>query len=245
MSRFFVDPAMVGDKTIIIDSKTDVQHMTKVLRLREGHKIDISDGETWEYQCEIVYMDKNEVEAKILDKQKFAREPEVNVTLFQGVPKQGKMDLIVQKNVELGVKNIVPVFMDRTVVNDKSKFSKKLERYNTIGAEAAKQCQRGTLPTVEDAIEFDQLIDRLSDFDLVLFPYENEDNRNMKNALRELENKPENVAVIIGPEGGFSDSEADRLKSEKVECVSLGKTILRTETAGIVALSMIMYELEM
>ena len=167
------------------------------------------------------------------------------MTFFQGVPKQGKMDLIVQKNVELGVKNIVPVFMDRTVVNDKSKFSKKLERYNTIGAEAAKQCQRGTLPIVEDAIEFDQLMDRLKDFDLVLFPYENEDNRNMKNALRELKNKPESVAVIIGPEGGFSDSEADRLKSEDVECVSLGKTILRTETAGIAALSMIMYELEM
>lgn len=245
MSRFFVEPHMVGDTSIIIDSKTDIQHMTKVLRLREGSKIDISDGQMWEYQCEVVYMDKNEIEAKILDKQKFAREPEVDVTLFQGVPKSGKMDLIVQKNVELGVKTIVPVFMDRTVINDKGKFSKKLERYNTIGAEAAKQCQRGTLPVVEDAVEFKDAVEMLKDFDLVLFPYENEDDRNIKNALRELEIKPQTVAVIIGPEGGFSDTEAEILKSMDVQCVSLGKTILRTETAGIAALSMIMYELEM
>jgi 16S rRNA (uracil1498-N3)-methyltransferase len=124
MSRFFVEPHMVGDTSIIIDSKTDIQHMTKVLRLREGSKIDISDGQMWEYQCEVVYMDKNEIEAKILDKQKFAREPEVDVTLFQGVPKSGKMDLIVQKTVELGVKSIIPVFMDRTVINDKGSFQR-------------------------------------------------------------------------------------------------------------------------
>ena len=245
MSRFFVTPDMVGDKSILITSKTDIQHMTKVLRLREGSEIDISDSEMWEYSCRIKYMDKNEIEAVILDKQKFAREPEVKVTLFQGVPKQSKMDLIVQKTVELGISEIVPVFMDRTVISDKSKLNKKIERYNTIGAEAAKQCQRGTLPTVLDPVEFDDIVKDLKTFDLVLFPYENESKTSMKDVLRNLEEKPKNVAIIIGPEGGFSNSEAEILRENGTSCVSLGKTILRTETAGIVALSMVMYELEM
>ncbi len=245
MSRFFVTPDMVGDKSILITSKSDIQHMTKVLRLREGAEIDISDSEAWEYKCRIEYMDKNEVEAVILDKQKFAREPAVKVTLFQGVPKQSKMDLIVQKTVELGVSKVVPVFMDRTVISDKGKIDKKIERYNTIGAEAAKQCQRGTLPLVTSPLEFSNMVEELENFDLVLFPYENESKTSMKDVLRNLDEKPKSVAVIIGPEGGFSDSEAEILKQHDTSCVSLGKTILRTETAGIVAISMVMYELEM
>lgn len=245
MSRFFVTPDMVGDKSILITSKSDIQHMTKVLRLREGVEIDISDSEAWEYKCRIEYMDKNEVEAVILDKQKFAREPEVKVTLFQGVPKQSKMDLIVQKTVELGVSKVVPVFMDRTVISDKGRIDKKIERYNTIGAEAAKQCQRGTLPVVTSPLEFKDMVKEIENFDLVLFPYENESKTSMKDVLRNLDEKPKSVAVIIGPEGGFSDSEAELLKQCDTSCVSLGKTILRTETAGIVAISMVMYELEM
>ncbi len=245
MSRFFVTPDMVGDNSIIITSKTDIQHMTKVLRLHVGSEIDISDSQAWEYHCAISYMDKNEIEAIILDKQKFAREYELDVTLFQGVPKQSKMDMIVQKTVELGINTIVPVFMDRTVISDKSKLVKKIERYNTIGAEAAKQCQRGTLPVVTDPEDFDDIIDDLKAYDLVLFPYENEENTTIKDVLRGLAIKPKRIAIIIGPEGGFSDKEAEILKEIDTKCVSLGKTILRTETAGIVALSMVMYELEL
>lgn len=244
MSRFFVEPDMVGNETIIIDSKSDIQHMSKVLRLREGDEIDVSDSQLWEYKCEIVYMDKNEIEVKILDKQKFAKEPETKVTLFQGIPKQNKMDLIVQKTVELGIIKIVPVFMDRTIINDKGKFGKKVERLNTIAAEAAKQSQRGLLPEVTEAIEFKDIKKQLSEFDMVLFPYENEENRTIKDALQEG-NKPKNIAIIIGPEGGFSDKEASSLREAGTECVSLGKTILRTETAGIAALAMTMYQLEL
>ncbi len=245
MARFFVDSADVSEKSISIRSKEDIKHITKVLRLKEGDKLEISDSTEWEYEVEIDFIDSEVVETLILDKQKFAREPEIKVTLFQGIPKQSKMETIVQKCVELGVYSIVPVFMDRTVVVDKGKFDKKIERWQKISAEAVKQCKRGIVPEVCDAIKSKDLPDAMNEYDLILFPYENETGRTIKDALRGLENKPESVAIIIGPEGGFSDKEAETLKAANADCVSLGKTILRTETAGLAALSMVMYELEL
>lgn len=245
MARFFVDSSDVSEKTIIIRSKEDIKHITKVLRLKEGDKLEISDSTEWEYEVEIDFIDSEVVETVILDKQKFAREPEIKVTLFQGIPKQSKMETIVQKCVELGVYSIVPVFMDRTVVVDKGKFDKKIERWQKISAEAVKQCKRGIVPEVCDAIKSKELPDAVKEYDLILFPYEIETGRTIKDALKGLENKPESVAIIIGPEGGFSDKEADALKAANADCVSLGKTILRTETAGLAALSMVMYELEL
>lgn len=245
MARFFVDSADVSEKSISIRSKEDIKHITKVLRLKEGDKLEISDSTEWEYEVEIDFIDSEVVETLILDKQKFAREPEIKVTLFQGIPKQSKMETIVQKCVELGVYSIVPVFMDRTVVVDKGKFDKKIERWQKISAEAVKQCKRGIVPEVCDAIKSKELPDAMNEYDLILFPYENETGRTIKDALRGLENKPKSVAIIIGPEGGFSDKEAETLKAANADCVSLGKTILRTETAGLAALSMVMYELEL
>lgn len=245
MSRFFTTLDNIGDKTIRITDKQDIQHIVKVLRLREGDKIDISDSAKWEYETEISYIDKDYVEAIILDKQKFTNEPFTKVTLFQGVPKQGKMELIIQKTVELGIYEIVPVFTDRTVVTDNGKFAKKIERWQKVSDEAVKQCKRGIIPNVGDDITFKQMLALLAGFDLVLFPYENEDNRTIKDALRGLNNKPETVAIIIGPEGGFSDKEADTLREMNTQCVTLGKTTLRTETAGMAALAMAMYELEL
>lgn len=245
MSRFFTTTDNIGDKTIRITDKQDIQHIVKVLRLREGDKIDISDSVKWEYETEISYIDKDYVEAIILDRQKFTNEPFTKVTLFQGIPKQGKMELIIQKTVELGIYEIIPVFTDRTVVTDNGKFSKKIERWQKVSDEAVKQCKRGIIPNIGEDITFKQMLTLLSGFDLVLFPYENEDNRTIKNALRELDNKPETVAIIIGPEGGFSDKEAEILREMDTQCVTLGKTTLRTETAGMAALAMAMYELEL
>ena len=245
MARFFVDSSDVHENSISIRSKEDIKHIAKVLRLKEGDVIEVSDSTEWEYEAEIQYIDQEVVELMITDKQKFAREPEVHVTLFQGIPKQSKMETIVQKCVELGVYSIVPVFMDRTVVVDKGKFDKKIERWQKVAAEAVKQCRRGIIPEVCDAVKSKDLPDMLKGFDLVLFPYENETGRTIKDSLRELKDKPATVAVIIGPEGGFSDKEADSLKACGADCVSLGKTILRTETAGMTALSMVMYELEL
>ncbi|MCB6994563.1 16S rRNA (uracil(1498)-N(3))-methyltransferase [bacterium 210820-DFI.6.37] len=245
MSRFFVDSGDVGETSIVIRSKEDIRHILRVLRLKEGDRIELSDSCQWEYDAEITKACEDLVEARILDKQKFAREPKVQVTLFQGIPKQSKMDSIVQKCVELGVYRIVPVFMDRTVVVDKGNFNKKLERWQKVSAEAVKQCRRGIIPEISGAIRSAELPKELAGFDLILFPYENETGRTMKDCLRDLKVRPKTIAVLIGPEGGFSDKEAHELKANGADCVTLGKTILRTETAGPAALSMIMYEMEL
>lgn len=251
MRRFFVPPENVGEKYITIDDKNDLHHMIKVLRLSEGDRLDISDSEIWEYETEIVSLDDDSATLSILDKQKFASEPETKITLFQGIPKQGKMELIVQKAVELGVSGIVPVFTDRTVVTDKGNFGKKIQRWQKISDEAVKQCKRGIIPQISQAVKMPEAIKAFGDFDLVVFPYENEDGITIKDVLRRENSvasdreKPLKAAVIIGPEGGFSEEEAERIVAGGGKSVSLGKTILRTETAAIAAISMIMYELEL
>lgn len=243
MSRFFVDASNVGEKTIIINDQKDIRHIAKVLRLSKGQIIDVSDSAQWEYKVKIMEITDEMVEGSIIDKQTFAREPDIQVSLFQGIPKQSKMEVIIQKCVEMGVYEVVPVFTERTVVTDKGNFQKKLMRWQKISDEAVKQCKRGIIPQIEKERSFDEMIKNLDAFELVLFPYENEQRTTMKDCLRSLSQKPGNVAIIIGPEGGFSDKEAGRLKDMGAQCVTLGKTILRTETAGMAALSMVMYEL--
>lgn len=243
--RIFTDPANVSDKYIAITSKGDIKHMIRVMRLNIGDNVDVSDGAEWEYSTVIDEISEDEVLLKIIDKQKFAREPETLVTLFQGVPKGTKMETIIQKCVELGVYEITPVFMDRTVVVEKGNFGKKLDRWQKISDEAVKQCKRGVIPEINDQIKFKEMIPGLADFDLILFPYENESNFSIKDCLRGLTEKPKTIAIIIGPEGGFSDSEASLLDDAGAVRVTLGKTILRTETAGMAALAMTMYELEL
>ena len=248
MSRFFVDPSDVTDRYIYMTDAGDFKHMKKVLRMSVGDELDISDGAAWEYHVQIESMDGDEAKLLILDKQKFAREPELQVTLYQGVPKAGKMEGIIQKCVELGVHAIVPVFMERTVVVDKGNFGKKQDRWQKISDEAVKQCKRGIIPQVGESLKFKEMVEQLSMYDLILFPYENEENLTIKDCLRSdavQQNPPKNVCIIIGPEGGFADKEAEMLDNAGAVRVSLGKTILRTETAGLAALAMTMYELEL
>ena len=236
MSRFFVKERDIGDSEIVITDSGDLRHMRKVLRLKPGDEVEVSDSAKWEYRAVIEEITDDSAVLRITDKQAFAREPRIQVTLFQGVPKASKMDEIVQKCTELGVSEIYPVFMDRTVVVEKDGFGKKIARWRKIAAEAVKQCKRGRIPEVGEQLSFGQMTGMLSDFDKVIFPYENETGRTIKDSLRE---------TVSGPEGGFSDVEARALKELGADCVSLGKTVLRTETAGPAALAMIMYELEL
>ena len=245
MSRFFVTPDAVGDVAIRITDREDLHHMTKVLRLKPGDEIEVSDGTAWEYRGVLRLVTSEEAVADIVDKQAFAREPGIRITLFQGMPKQGKMELIIQKAVELGVSRVVPVFTDRSVVTDNGKMDKKIQRWQKIADEAVKQCRRGKIPEIGEDLTFSQMAEQLKDYDCVLFPYENEEDRSLKAGLRNLTSKPQNLAIIIGPEGGFSDREAALLKEKGALCVTLGKTILRTETAGLAAIAMVLYELEM
>lgn len=245
MSRFFVDCHNIKESTIRITDAEDRKHMTKVLRLGVGDTVMISDTVQFEYTAEIISMEKDYIEARILDKQRFAREPELKITLYQGVPKQGKMETIIQKTVELGVSSIVPVFTDRTVVIDHGNFRKKIERWQKIADEAVKQCKRGIIPKIQREMTFQEMLNDLVNFELILFPYENEEKVTIKDCLRMIKTKPRNTAVIIGPEGGFSGKEAEALISLGAQSVSLGKTILRTETAGMAAIAITMYELEL
>lgn len=257
MHRFFVDRAAVGAQTVEITGKEDVGHITRVLRLRPGDRILVSDGEGWEYLCVLEELSKQAVTAKIEDKQKNATEPMHKVTLFQGIPKGSKLDVTVQKCIELGVSEIVPVFMKRSVTADRGNYAKKTDRMRAIAESAAKQCGRGVIPAVGDAMTFAQMEESLSRYPLVLFPYENEDGATLKDALKEARNngvlpaqgtpaEPVRIALVIGPEGGFADEEAEALKQMPAcRCVSLGKRILRTETAGMAALAMLLYELEL
>lgn len=245
MSRFFTEPSNIEGKYIRLTSKEDIHHLVKVLRGKEGDKIDVSDGSLWEYKAEISSINDDEILLQILDKQAFAREPELQVTLFQGIPKAGKMEVIIQKCVEMGVGAITPVFMERTVVIEKGNFDKKLQRWQKISDEAVKQCKRGVIPQVNKNVDFASMIRELDSYDLILFPYENESNYSIKDCLCGLKDKPKSVAMVIGPEGGFSDKEATKLVEAGAEKVTLGKTILRTETAGLVALAMTMYQLEL
>lgn len=263
MSRFFVDPAAVQGRYIIIDDRNELHHMRRVLRLAPGDELDISDKTSFEYRTRIESLSEDEARLLILDKQKFAREPRLKITLYQGIPKGSKMDEIIQRSVELGVLTIAPVFMERTVVVDRGNFGKKLARWQKISAEAVKQCRRGLVPQVSEPQDFAALLDELSNYDLVVFPYENEENYTLKDLLRQeaagrrtagseagadgaaAGQAIKTVAVLIGPEGGFSEKEAQMLADRGIAGVSLGRTILRTETAGPAAIAMIMYELEM
>lgn len=266
MSRFFVEEEAVSGAHVYLEKPEDIKHLTKVLRGKIGDAVSVSDGTEWEYETEIEDIQETCVTLRIVDKQKFAREPETRVTLYQGIPKASKMETIIQKTVELGIDSIVPVFMERTVVVDKGQFSKKLSRWQKISDEAVKQCKRGVIPQVREPMKFPNMVCELAEsYDLVICPYENEENRTIKDCLREaagtLKKNGAKVAVIIGPEGGFSEKEiqslseivvgkekqeeADEQGVNQVQIVTLGKTILRTETAGMAALAMIMYELEL
>ena len=153
------------------------------------------------------------------------------------------MEEIIQKTVELGIYDIRPVFSDRTIVIENEKFNKKIERWRKIASEAVKQCKRGIVPKVHNNITFKEMLDLLDNYDLVLIPYEDEEKTTIKDVL--LRDKPNTVALIIGPEGGFSESEVCNVVERGGKAVSLGRTILRTETAGPAALAMIMYQYEL
>ena len=243
MNRFFVGKENRLENKILIEDKENIKHITNVLRLKKDDSIEVSDGEQYEYIVKIVNATKECVECEIIEESPFKREAKRKVHLFQGIPKQSKMDYIIQKCVELGVNEITPVFTERTIVQDKGNFDKKIERWQKVSEEAAKQSKRGIIPKVNDAIQFGAIQSKLESADLVLFLYENEEKTSIKDVLKNS-SKNKTVALIIGPEGGFSDEEAEGIIKLGAQSASLGKRILRTETAGVIALAITLYELE-
>jgi len=242
MPKFFVDEQNIQSDLIVIDGD-DVKHIKKVLRLNPGDSITVCDGKGNDYHASIKDIESNRVIAAILDVYKSGTEPPIEVTLFQGIPKSDKMDFIIQKSVELGVSRIVPVITERTVVklDSKKDATNKVTRWQRISLEAAKQCNRGFVPRVENPVDYEEALKLCQQSYLKIMPYEKENKYNLKKCLYGCD--PAKTAVFIGPEGGFSEEEVKKASASGVKPVTLGPRILRTETAGIAVLSILMYEL--
>ena len=244
MPRFFVTPDQIDDNNITITGP-DVNHISHVLRMASGDNLTVSDGTGMDYYCSIAAFAKDYVQLDIIDRWASYVELPARVTLFQGLPKGEKMELIIQKAVELGAAEIVPVVMSRTIVKlDEKKKEKRIKRWQSISESAAKQAGRALIPEVSDVISFDQALKMCQAMDAALMPYEKAAGMDQARQLvRGLHDK-KSIGILIGPEGGFEPSEVAAAEAAGVKTMTLGHRILRTETAGMTMLSILMFELE-
>lgn len=236
MPKFFVEPECICGENAFVRGG-DAVHIGRSLRMRLGDEITLC-CQAVEYKCKLITISDEECRCEILSSHSGDCEPNIKLTLFQAVPKSDKLELIVQKAVELGASEICPVLTSRCVSRpDGKSFRKKLERLNKIALEAAKQCGRSIVPKVTEIITLDECIKRLSDMDMGLICYE----RGGENLGNVFSGKsPETVGVFIGSEGGFDSAEAEKCISAGIIPIGLGKRILRCETAPIAAISIIM-----
>ncbi len=245
MHRFYVDSSNILENEILIDG-SDVNHIKNVLRLTKGEDIVICDGQGNDYYCIILEVAAGEVRAQIKEVKSANTELKTKIYLFQGLPKKDKMELIVQKAVELGVYEIIPVKMNRTIVkidNEKKELS-KLNRWQTIANEASKQSRRGILPKVNRILSFKQAVEKAKELDCVILPYELAKDMSYTRKVIQEVCESGSIGVFIGPEGGFEEYEVNQIESIGGKIITLGNRILRTETAGLATLSMLMFNIE-
>ncbi|PNV63718.1 16S rRNA (uracil(1498)-N(3))-methyltransferase [Clostridium sp. chh4-2] len=244
MYHFFVSPDQIEESLIRIQGK-DVNHIKNVLRMRCGEEILISNGIDRDYHCRITEISQDQVVSEILGVDQEGTELPARLFLFQGLPKSDKMELIIQKAVELGVYQIIPVVTKRTIVKlDAKKEESKLNRWNSICESAAKQSKRIIIPEVTKTMTLKEALNYAGEFDCSMIPYELAEGMAATKAVVSRIKSGMSVGIFIGPEGGFEEDEIELASSMGVEPVSLGKRILRTETAGLTALSVLMYHLE-
>ena len=242
MPKYFTEPENIKDGFIEIFSD-EAKHILNVMRMEIGDTLTICDGQSNDYLCRICETGKNCLKAKMEETTKSESEPKTKITLYQGLPKSDKMELIIQKCVEIGVCRIVPVITERAVVKIEkgAKEDKKTERWQKIAESAAKQSGRGIIPAVERPTQFKDAIEEAVKNGEAIIPYENEKDRGLKEFIKN--SKAENIGIFIGPEGGFDTKEIEFAVENGVMSVTLGKRILRTETAGIVTSAIVLYEL--
>ena len=244
MQRFFVTPDQVGEDKIRIQG-SDVNHMKNVLRMRPGEEVMVSDGNNRQYRCRVEDYPEGEAVLAILEAGLVDTELPSRIYLFQGLPKQEKMELIVQKAVELGVCQVIPVQTRRCVVKlDAKKAAKKVQRWQQIAESAAKQAGRGYIPVVSEVMTFQEALAFSEALDIRLIPYELADGMEGTRKILDGIRPGQSVGIFIGPEGGFEKEEVGRAVEAGALPITLGKRILRTETAGIAVLSILMYRLE-
>lgn len=245
MHHFFVSPEQIGEKEItILDG--DVNHIRNVLRMGVSQEITVSDGQEQKiYRCRIQSVTEDRIVAKIMWAEEVGVELPSRIYLFQGLPKSDKMELIIQKAVELGAYQIIPVATRRAVVKlDEKKALHKCRRWNGICESAAKQAKRTVIPEVTQVMSFEQALAYARDLDVKLIPYELASGMEETRRILEKIQPGQSVGIFIGPEGGFEEEEVEKAKEEGASPITLGKRILRTETAGMTMLSILMYHLE-
>ena len=243
MYHFFVDEDQISGEYAYIKGGY-VNHIVNVLSMKSGEELLISVKGDWDYLCKIVDIETDRVNLKVLESME-QRELPVNITLLQGIPKSDKLEMIIQKAVELGVSEIIPVKTKRVVVKiDEKKADTKVNRWNAIAESAAKQSKRSIIPKVSGPMSIDNALEIVKDFGVKLIPYENADGIDKTRKILDSMDKTKDIAVFIGPEGGFEEAEVERIKNSGFEVITLGKRILRTETAGLALLSNIMIRLE-
>ena len=243
MYQFFVPDRQIAEPLVTIEG-SDVNHIKNVLRMKCGEKIRISSEAGINYFCEIAAIEDSFVSARILEKDEAGTELPNKIYLFQGLPKGDKMELIIQKAVELGASEIIPVAMKNCVVKlDDRKAAAKVARWQGIAESAAKQSKRSVIPKVRMPMSYREAVQEAMSMDRRLVPYENERGMQATREAVEAVKPGESVGIFIGPEGGFAPDEIDAVK-EDMQLISLGRRILRTETAGFTALAILMYHLE-
>lgn len=243
MYQFFVEDAQIRENYVQVEG-SDVNHIKNVLRMKPGEKIRVSSQSGEDYFCRISEIDDAFVRAEIIEKDERGTELQNKIYLFQGLPKGDKMELIIQKAVELGVYEIIPVAMKNCVVKlDEKKAEHKKKRWQGIAESAAKQSKRSLIPKVASPMSYKEAVDYARAMDVRLVPYENKRGMKATKEVVSLIEPGKSIAVFIGPEGGFAPEEI-ALVQEEMHLISLGRRILRTETAGMAALSILVYELE-
>ena len=246
MQRFFVEPHQIDEGTHQIHILgSDVNHISNVLRMKQGEELWISDGGKKEYRCTIEEFSPDEVLLHIIYAQEPDYELQSRIYLFQGLPKADKMELIIQKAVELGVYEVIPVETKRCVVKlDGKKAAKKVERWKQIAESAAKQSKRMLIPNVHEVLTFKEALKYAESMDVRLIPYElAKGMQETKEILADIQ-PGQSIGIFIGPEGGFEEKEVETAIREGAKPITLGKRILRTETAGLAILSVLMFQLE-
>ena len=245
MYRFYVSADQLAEKEVFI-SGGDVNHIKNVLRLEVGDWIVACDGNGTDYVSRIQSICSDEVVASIEKVQPTGTELPVRITLFQGMPKKDKLELIIQKAVELGACEIVPVMTKRTVVklSEEKKINKRLERWQSIAYAAAKQCDRGIIPTVHKPVSYEEALAMADQLDYNVIPYELQTGMEEARKIVDQACKQWSLGIFIGPEGGFEPEEVERAMTRNIHPMTLGKRILRTETAGMALLSILMFQMQ-
>lgn len=247
MPRFFIKENQIQNNKITIIGE-DVNHIKNVIRKQIGDIIEICNQDNEKsYKCEIEKIEEKQITTKIIEELK-SQESNIKVDIYQGLPKAEKMELIIQKSVELGANAIIPVNMKRCVVKlDSKSEEKKIERWQKISESAAKQCGRNNIPEVKHLVNIKDICNKIMDYDAMIVAYENEKENTLKQELTKLKNKQKNlkIGIVIGPEGGLEENDVKLLKESGAKIITLGHRILRTETVALNMLSIIMYELEL